>query len=816
MGAKLPVLSGRELVCAFAKAGWETARQRGSHIILFAFALLCAAVPLRAQSNVGESAAFAFDTRDYTTGLAAESASFAFDTRIVDGLSGAGVSVSFAFDTRGATLPPLQVAGILRDSSGVPVAGATIQIKRGNAIFWQGTSGVGGTLTAPNLSGVNYTVIVTKTGYVTSVTNITGTSGGALSLNLQSAAMPGVLTVQDISRDIASGALGVVAPGSFQVFDGSNFVSALAHPPDLSRDTLVLTHGWNSDPSVWARLMALQIQSRLGAGTPNIIAWDWRTDAAAAIPPIDRSPPQGLLLGQALQATFGTNYQHHVHFIGHSLGTIVNKYACDYVHGMLNRGNPAAAWNKEVTLPQITLLDEAEAASVLGNKVVTKTALAWAFSNTASAIATAITEAKQDWKNPIPRSAKWIDNYISAFGIQHEEAVNVCLLAPTVGQAAATWTLGGLDTAHAYAHLWFRNTISPSGTAPVVGFGSSKWIAPVFPPTYPANGSVWYENLATTDPLDLTSDPSVLAAIGIPISNCSFPAFTVVPILAAGTASSLADAAGNAVISGYHTGVQWVQSTASNVVHKVGAVTTEVGEKVGLGWDAAMDFESDVLNAVNQDLRIALPLASSVFRLILRTQLAPLAPAANSLVADATQQAPAAPTAGQPAYAWITVTVPADAGMMAFDFTVTGDPVEDKIACAINDQNVFTLPAKFAPDGKPVSTDMMDVSAYAGQSIELFFGLAGGTSTNCQLAIDGLRFVTVPAPKVGVAILGANAAVKWPAAASGWVLESSETLAIGSWQPVPLGSGPAAQSGVLSIQEAVTGLKKFYRLRRSP
>ena len=34
MGAKLPVLSGRDVVRAFAASGWEIARQRGSHIIL--------------------------------------------------------------------------------------------------------------------------------------------------------------------------------------------------------------------------------------------------------------------------------------------------------------------------------------------------------------------------------------------------------------------------------------------------------------------------------------------------------------------------------------------------------------------------------------------------------------------------------------------------------------------------------------------------------------------------------------------------------------------------------------------------------------
>ena len=107
----------------------------------------------RAGVSYDESAVFSFDTRDYLAGLAAESAVFTFDTRAVDGLQGAAVSGSFAFDTRGATLPPLQIAGVLRDSAGVPVVGATIQIKRAGAIFWQGVSGAGGVFITPNLSG---------------------------------------------------------------------------------------------------------------------------------------------------------------------------------------------------------------------------------------------------------------------------------------------------------------------------------------------------------------------------------------------------------------------------------------------------------------------------------------------------------------------------------------------------------------------------------------------------------------------------------------------------------------------------------------
>ena len=180
------------------------------------------------------------------------------------------------------------------------------------------------------------------------------------------------------------------------------------------------------------------------------------------------------------------------------------------------------------------------------------------------------------------------------------------------------------------------------------------------------------------------------------------------------------------------------------------------------------------------------------------------------------QTNPVAPQIGQPAYAWVTVNVPPDAGLMAFDFTVTGDPVNDSVACAVNDQNVFTLPAKFAADGQPMSTDMSDVSAYAGQSVELFFGLTGGTSTNCTVAIDGVRFLTIPQPKVGVAVSGSNVAVKWPAAATGRVLETTDSLAPAHWQSVPTNIPVMLDRSVATLQLPKVGTQKFYRLRRSP
>lgn len=216
---------------------------------IFAAVLLAGTMLARAGVSYDESPAFIFDTRDYTTGLAAESATFAFDTRLVDGLQGAAMSASFAFDTRGATLPPLQITGVLRDSAGVPVVGATIQIKRAGAIFWQGVSGAGGTFTTPNLSGVNYTVIVTKPGYVTSITNITGTTGGSLALNLKTAAMPAAPTATAVTRTLTGNEVKPKPTSSdpdapkLLFYNGSQFVQDMTGL-DTARMTVVVSHGW--------------------------------------------------------------------------------------------------------------------------------------------------------------------------------------------------------------------------------------------------------------------------------------------------------------------------------------------------------------------------------------------------------------------------------------------------------------------------------------------------------------------------------------------------------------------------------------------
>lgn len=41
----------------------------------------------------------------------------------------------------------------------------------------------------------------------------------------------------------------------------------------------------------------------------------------------------------------------------------------------------------------------------------------------------------------------------------------------------------------------------------------------------------------------------------------------------------------------------------------------------------------------------------------------------------------------------------------------------------------------------------------SGKGTRAFFGLVGGTSSNCTITVDGTRFITIPDPTVGIADL---------------------------------------------------------------
>ena len=739
------------------------------------------------------------------------------------------------------------LSGILRNTVGAPVAGATVVLMRYGTVFWQGTTNASGAFTAANIQATNYTVTVTKAGYRTLVDNIAAYAGGNGTLTLTIANLPITLPATDVNRTPPLSALGTTTTTGSSLKGYSevdhDFTSTAPLYPD--RMTVVLTHGRTNNPATWAQQMAGLILLRIALpDPPNIVAWDWHLAAEGGlIDQIHVAAKEGRSLGEALEQTLGPGYSQRVHFIGHSFGTIVNRYACDYLHASFppERAsmNSPTPWLASATRPHVTLLDEAEAGSAAGSNVITSTLTTSMMVNVPSGLVTGAAVAAANWKSAIPKEARWVDNYISAFGIQHKEAVNVCLVKAAESTFySPLYGLPNLAAAHRYAHEWYRQSIIPAAIypAPPMGFSRSFEKALTFPPTGPGAtaGVLWTENTSTPDPLDMTLDTDpylgeataqLTAAFAVQTSKMIIEngvgGATVVAghIVQAGQATAILladtandyiikplDATGRAIMDGYLTGITVAGEIGGTAIYKTGVVVTETKEKVGNMIDATQDYVANTTASLDPDSLQLGPVTIPFMRIRLMTQAAP------QLAGKRT--APAA-AIGQPAYAWMTVHVPADAGFLAFDFTVTGQPAEDRIVCAINDQNVFNLPAKFAPDHVPSSTDLIDVSAFAGQDIELLFGLTGSTSINCEVAIDGIRFVTVPTPKVGVAASGANVAVKWPAAASGWVLEATDSLTTPNWQPV-LMTGVTVDQGVATVEQPVAAPKKFFRLRRNP
>lgn len=240
----------------------------------------------------------------------------------------------------------------------------------------------------------------------------------------------------------------------------------------------------------------------------NIVAWDWYDAArpcllgAATPPPEEVTPDQGLALGQALHATFGGGYRQAVQFIGHSLGTLVNSYAVDYLHGNARGGQPRAPSPWDPALTQVTLLDEAAMAKLIAqetllaffNDLVTSGDLA-------QAILAYLLEASR-WKDPVPRRFAYLDNYFAAVGRYHPEGANVMLQRRLYDGVLDSPNLIGdlvplVVEAHGHPINWYLGTMQPP-LRDVPGWQQSvPWSVLSAPYTFPPavfGGRYWLTN----------------------------------------------------------------------------------------------------------------------------------------------------------------------------------------------------------------------------------------------------------------------------------------------------------------------------------
>jgi alpha-tubulin suppressor-like RCC1 family protein/pimeloyl-ACP methyl ester carboxylesterase len=245
-----------------------------------------------------------------------------------------------------------------------------------------------------------------------------------------------------------------ITSAQLKILQGETFVTDTALDP--SKMTVVLTHGWNSDSSEWGLGMAQLVRDNIAARA-NIVAWDWSCAAKAFVcNPLSgglaavagQSGPQGRGLAEALRMKLGPGYSQPLHFIGHSLGTLVNARAADALHAQ------GFAWIRT----HMTLLDEAEAATELGC-LEQMGALTGLFDPLS---------AKPYYGSPLPEERAWADNYVSFAGMLKPEAANVILTKgfPTIAPTLRA-LFDSLSQFHSYPCGWYSETIltdvSPMG-----------------------------------------------------------------------------------------------------------------------------------------------------------------------------------------------------------------------------------------------------------------------------------------------------------------------------------------------------------------
>jgi uncharacterized repeat protein (TIGR03803 family) len=625
---------------------------------------------------------------------------------------------------------------------------------------WQfnGQSIAGQTAASLSLTSVQF---ANAGGYLVIVTN---TYGSATSAVAQLTVFTNLVVAQTNEPPPPPGKTTIPTDAThFKVFTNGGFVTGIGLNP--SKSTIVLTHGWNDSSSNWPLEMANIIKLELGSSTPNIVVWDWTAAAAEALSAAAwNTQGQGYVLGENLTNALGANYSQRIHFIGHSLGTLVNARAANFIH------TNGFAWANT----QMTLLDDAEVAwGLIGNSWATLTSL---LENDSS--------PQQDWKHPLPDHCAWADNYITAVGMPHPQAVNVILtnLAPDLSNiqnlfdfGIGAWT-GQFKTEitdyHNYSYIWYNNTVSqinnPNDPPYPMGFLRS-W----------EGGGYAGRPSANTYYIESTICPP-----SFPSYSGYDPAYNLVQINS-DQANQYLNARPQNLIS--QVGVNLVSSSANILANNNNQVQVQL-----------LDGPAVSASSLITGPAYAFATLIKLFTTSLINGNGPIRPKGGS-------------PNNSPAYVWIPVTVPSRALTMAFNFMLQGNGNQDSFQVALNSNNLMTVETVLIQTNVTMSSGMIDVSQYAGQQAELFFGIVGGTSTNAIVTISDIAFYVTLPPPLQIQLAGTNVVVSWPFWAAGFVLESANKLAPpASWTTVT--NMPVIVNFQYTVTNQISGGRRFYRL----
>lgn len=486
---------------------------------------------------------------------------------------------------------------------------------------------------------------------------------------------------------------------------------------DRNKITTVLTHGWNSTFLDWPSLMATKLASRSIENKANILAWDWGIEAVGLLPPIEKTPRQGQALGQALMSALGERYQRPIHFIGHSLGTIVNAQAVEflYSHGYTPENVPV----------HVTLFDEAEIANA-------KASLENLFSVGASA---------QDIYLPLPTKYKWADSYVSLVaGLSlafRTDSVSV-VLWPT--HDCGPFSLLRLSCSHAYPFNWYLRTISTPSLSSVGFTNSFEWNNLQ---QAPALGSIYLQDAATGKEFDFkyfspnTELPSFYSSIAS------------IPSIIGTTVSATAGLA-------------------------LDAYTAVNKERVRFLNGSTAALQSFGRNVVDWSEGFAGTVSSWTYQLTLR--LPDVSPRSVQGLRLETGDKPSTSS-----FVVLPIIVPADAIGLSFEYALEGTMNTGLFSVGLAGTNIFTMKSDSVRDQSKVNSGILSVARWQGKSVNLSVGFSDPTNGGGGVVVSGIRFYGENAPPLAAVGGNQTLTLAWPVAAYNYILEMADTLTSTAW-----------------------------------
>jgi hypothetical protein len=148
---------------------------------------------------------------------------------------------------------------------------------------------------------------------------------------------------------------------------------------------------------------------------------------------------------------------------------------------------------------------------------------------------------------------------------------------------------------------------------------------------------------------------------------------------------------------------------------------------------------------------------------------------------------------------------------MSFDFMLQGNGNQDSFQAALNNQNIFTLETVLIQTNVGMNSGLIDVSQYAGQQVQLFLGIVGGTSTNATATVGNILFYSAAPPTLQIQLAGTNVVLTWPLWAAAYSLETTAALgATNSWSVVT--NAAWIVSSQCTVTNQISGKSSYYRL----